>query len=86
MEARIILAARLGSLALLLALASCDRGARDAGQPANGADAVAVDTPRAVEAVAGVTPMAERVAVLELAGGRSAELGITAGAKVDWPR
>jgi uncharacterized membrane protein (UPF0127 family) len=25
-------------------------------------------------------------AVLELAGGRSAELGITAGAKVDWPR
>jgi uncharacterized membrane protein (UPF0127 family) len=25
-------------------------------------------------------------AVLELAGGRSAELGITAGAKVEWPR
>ena len=57
---------------LLVALgAGCDRGASDADQPANGANAVTVDVPRAVEPVAGVTPMAERVAVLGLLNKRN---------------
>ncbi len=72
MEARIILSRRLIPLAFVLALgAGCDRGARDAGQPANGANAMTVDTPQAVEPVAGVTPMAQRVAVLGLLNKRN---------------
>jgi len=62
---------RLASLALLLALTGCDRGARDAEQPANGATAITVDRPKAVESVAGVTPMAERVAVIGLLNKRN---------------
>ena len=63
---------RLASLTLLLALtAGCDRGGRDAGQPANGASAMNVGAPQAIEAVAGVTPMAERVAVLGLLNKRN---------------
>ena len=62
---------RLASLALLLALTGCDRGARDAEQPANGATAITVDRPKAVEPVAGVTPMAERVAVIGLLNKRN---------------
>jgi hypothetical protein len=58
-------------LALLLALAGCDRGAREPAQPANGASAMSVDTPQAVETVAGVTPMAQRVAVLGLLNKRN---------------
>ena len=38
--------------------------------------------PLSLDPVAAGEPVA---AVLELAGGRSAELGITAGAKVTWP-
>lgn len=71
MEARITLSARLAPLALLIALAGCDQAAREAGQPQNGATAVTTDTPQAVEAVAGVTPMAERVAVLGLLNKRN---------------
>ena len=71
MEARIVLAARLATLALLLAVAGCDRGARQPDQPANGASAMTVDSPKAVEPVAGVTPMAERVAVLGLLNKRN---------------
>jgi len=72
MEARIILVPRLIPLAFVLALgAGCDRGARDAGQPANGADAITVDTPQTAEPVAGVTPMAQRVAVLGLLNKRN---------------
>ncbi len=72
MEARIILSRRLIPLAFVLALgAGCDRGARDAGQPANGADAITVDTPQTAEPVAGVTPMAQRVAVLGLLNKRN---------------
>ena len=62
---------RLASLALLLALSGCDRGARESDQPANGANAMRVDTPKAVEPIAGVTPMAERVAVLGLLNKRN---------------
>ena len=68
MEARIIRAFRLASLALLAA--GCGDGNRD-GQPANGATPVTVDAPRAVEPVTGVTPMAERVAVLGLLNKRN---------------
>ena len=71
MEARIVLAARLATLTLLLALSGCDRGARQSDQPANGASAMTVDTPKAVQPVAGVTPMAERVAVLGLLNKRN---------------
>ena len=71
MEARIALSARLAPLALLLALGGCDQGPREPGQPANGAAAVTVESPRAVEAAAGVTPMAERVAVLGLLNKRN---------------
>ena len=63
--------AALPSLVLLALGAGCDRRRRDAGQPANGANAVTVDVPRAVEPVAGVTPMAERVAVLGLLNKRN---------------
>jgi len=59
------------SLALLGALvAGCGKGADD-GQPANGANAITVDVPKAVDAVTGVTPMAERVAVLGLLNKRN---------------
>jgi hypothetical protein len=61
---------RLVSLALLGALvAGCGKGGD--GQPANGANAVTVDVPKAVDAVTGVTPMAERVAVLGLLNKRN---------------
>jgi hypothetical protein len=70
MEARITLSRRLVALGVLLALAGCD-GAKDSDQPVNGANAMTVDTPKAVEAVAGVTPMAERVAVLGLLNKRN---------------
>jgi len=70
-EARITLSRRLAPLALLALLgAGCDRG-RDSDQPANGAKPMTVDTPEAVEPVAGVTPMAERVAVLGLLNKRN---------------
>jgi hypothetical protein len=49
----------------------CDRGSGDSDQPANGANAMTVDTPKAVEAIAGVTPMAQRVAVLGLLNKRN---------------
>ena len=77
MEARIILARRLilsRSLVLLslaVLVAGCDQFARDAGQPVNGANAVTIDVPEAVEQVAGATPMAERVAVLGLLNKRN---------------
>ena len=61
---------RLAPLLLLAALAGCNPD-RDSSQPANGANATTVDTPKAVEAVAGVTPMAERVAVLGLLNKRN---------------
>ena len=62
---------QMGTLGALLALgAGCD-GARDAEQPVNGANAMTVDVPRAVEPVAGVTPMGERVAVLGLLNKRN---------------
>ena len=71
MEARIIRTFRLAPLALLAAMAAgCGDGNRD-GQPANGATPVTVDVPRAVEPVIGVTPMAERVAVLGLLNKRN---------------
>ena len=56
---------------MLVALsAGCDRaGVSD--QPVNGANAVTVDVPQAVEPVAGVTPMGERVAVLGLLNKRN---------------
>ena len=58
------------SLALLAALvAGCGKGGD--GQPANGANAVTVDVPKAVDVVTGVTPMAERVAVLGLLNKRN---------------
>ena len=53
----------LASLAALLALAGCDRQGPDP-QPGNVGNAVTVDVPLAIDAVEGVTPMAERVAVL----------------------
>ena len=53
----------LAPLAALLALAGCDRQG-PAPQPGNVGDAVTVDVPLAIDAVEGVTPMAERVAVL----------------------
>ena len=59
MEARVSVSRRLVLLALVALGAGCDRFARDDdGQPVNGANAVTVDVPRAVEPVAGVTPMA----------------------------
>ena len=62
---------RVVTLALLGALtAGCGKGAGD-GQPANGANAVTVDVPKAVDVVTGVTPMAERVAVLGLLNKRN---------------
>ena len=62
---------RLVSLALLGALiAGCGKGTGD-GQPANGANAITVDVPKAVDVVTGVTPMAERVAVLGLLNKRN---------------
>jgi hypothetical protein len=71
-EARIILTRRLASLALVALLGTgCDRGSGDSDQPANGANAMNVDTPKAVEAIAGVTPMAQRVAVLGLLNKRN---------------
>jgi hypothetical protein len=61
---------RFVSLALLGALvAGCGKGGDD--QPANGANAITVDVPKAVDAVTGVTPMAERVAVLGLLNKRN---------------
>jgi hypothetical protein len=62
---------RVVTLALLGALtAGCGKGAGD-GQPANGANAVTVDVPKAVDVVTGVTPMADRVAVLGLLNKRN---------------
>ena len=71
MEARIILVRRLVLLALVALGAGCDRGGDDAGQPVNGANAMTVDAPQAVEPVAGVTPMGDRVAVLGLLNKRN---------------
>ena len=71
MDTRIIAAARLWPLAVAAAaLGGCDRGG-ESGQPANGAAAVTLDAPRAVETVAGVTPMGERIAVLGLLNKRN---------------
>jgi hypothetical protein len=62
---------RLGALMLVVALgAGCDN-TLDSDQPVNGANAVTVSVPEAVEPVAGVTPMAERVAVLGLLNKRN---------------
>ena len=62
---------RVALLALLAGLAAgCGLGKGD-GQPENGANAVTVDVPKAVDAVPGVTPMAERVAVLGLLNKRN---------------
>jgi len=63
--------ARLWPLAVVAALGACDRSGGDGGQPANGANAVTVDMPRAVETMEGVTPMADRVAVLGLLNKRN---------------
>jgi hypothetical protein len=71
MEARIILSRALVTLAVVVALAGCDKAAQDSSQPVNGASAMTVDVPQAVEPVAGVTPMAERVAVLGLLNKRN---------------
>ena len=71
MEARIILGPRLVLLALVALGAGCNRGGGDADQPVNGANAMTVDAPKAVEPVAGVTPMSERVAVLGLLNKRN---------------
>ncbi len=71
MEARIILVRRLVLLALVALGAGCDRGGDDASQPVNGANAMTVDVPQAVETVVGVTPMGERVAVLGLLNKRN---------------
>lgn len=53
-------------MAVILLGAGCDRGADRAGQPVKGGKAVTVDVPKAVEPVAGVTPMSERIAVIGL--------------------
>jgi hypothetical protein len=71
MEARITLGSARVSLALMLIVAGCNRGGQDASQPVNGAKAITVDVPQAVEAVAGVTPMGERVAVIGLLNKRN---------------
>jgi len=71
MEARIILLRRLVLLTLVALGAGCDQFARDAEQPVNGANAMTVDVPQAVEPLAGVTPMGERVAVLGLLNKRN---------------
>ena len=55
--------APLISLAVMLALAACDRQGQTP-RPGNDSGAVTVDVPQAIENVDGVTPMAERVAVL----------------------
>ena len=60
----------LAPLAALLALAGCDRQG-PAPQPGNVGDAVTVDVPLAIDAVEGVTPMAERVAVIGLLNKRN---------------
>lgn len=71
MEARLIAMTRLWPLAIMAAaVGACDR-ADEPRQPANGAAAVTIDAPRAAETVAGVTPMAERVAVLGLLNKRN---------------
>ena len=57
-------------LAALVALAGCDR--QDAApQPGNDSTAVTIDVPRAIDAAVGMTPMAERVAVLGLLNKRN---------------
>jgi len=53
-------------LALVTFGAGCDPGAGGNDQPINGANAVMTDVPEAVEPVAGVTPMSDRIAVLGL--------------------
>jgi hypothetical protein len=71
-EARVIRIGGLCALALAAAaIAGCGRGDGDADRLANGATSATLDAPRAVETVAGVTPMAERVAVLGLLNKRN---------------
>ena len=59
----------LVSMAALLALAGCDREGEL--RPGGDGNAVTVDVPRAVEVSEGVTPMADRVAVLGLLNKRN---------------
>ena len=54
---------------LAAAMTACGRGADN--EPVNGANAVTVDVPQAAEGLTGVTPMAERVAVLGLLNKRN---------------
>ena len=71
MEARLnVRALHVPIAALLLLIGGCDQ--RKAATPNdNESKVVTIDVPRTVEAVAGVTPMAERVAVLGLLNKRN---------------
>lgn len=67
MTSRSLRRAAVAALPALLALAACDQGDE---QPAAG-NAVAVESPRSLADSPGVTPMAERVAVLGLLNKRN---------------